>query len=66
MHNELCIFVVFFSVQVTQFSCRFPNLAPTGCVQYLFGQDSGMIRSFNYQGGEGQHLANQDQQICIR
>lgn len=52
--------------KVTQFSCSYPNLAPTGCVQYFFGENPATVQSFNYDGGNGRHLANQDQQICIR
>lgn len=52
------------SIKVTQYSCDFDNLAPTGCTQYFFGQDTGLVRTFNYVGG--QHLANQDQSICVR
>lgn len=51
-------------VQVTQYSCDFPNLAPEGCTQYYFGSTLDIVQTYNYVGG--QHLANQDQQICIR
>ena len=52
--------------QVTQYSCNYDNLAPQGCTQYYFGPDTDTVRSFNYNNGNGKHLANQDQQICIR
>jgi len=55
-----------FSIKVTQYSCDFVNLAPEGCVQYLFGSNSGMVQNYNYDSGNGVHLANQDQSICIR
>lgn len=50
--------------QITQYSCNFLNLAPDGCTQYFFGATSDTVQTFNYVGG--QHLANQDQNICIR
>ena len=54
--------------QVTQLSCDHPNLPPAGCVQYFYNadEDTGHVQSFNYDGGNGLHLANQNQQICIR
>ena len=47
------------------------NLAPFGCTQYFWKQDSdsdgkGVISSYNYNGGQGYHLADQNQVICIR
>jgi hypothetical protein len=42
----------------------FSNLAPTGCTQWFYGEVEGQIQSFNFNGG--QHLANQNQNICIR
>ena len=51
-------------IKVTQFSCSFANLAPAGCTQYFFGDDSGSVKSFNYDGG--QHLAEQNQVFCVR
>lgn len=52
--------------QASQFSCGFPNLAPVGCTQYFFGPEnlSGFVKSFNFDGG--QHLAGQNQVICVR
>jgi len=52
------------SIKITQYSCDFPNLAPDGCTQYFFGATSQAVQTFNFAGG--QHLANQDQSICIR
>ncbi len=60
----MCVYKLF--LQVTQFSCEFSNLAPDGCVQYFFGEAMGNVRSFNYNGGNGIHLADQEQSICVR
>ena len=54
------------SIKVTQYSCDYPNLAPNGCDQYFFGSNTGAVRSFNYNAGNGYHLADQDQNICVR
>jgi len=62
------------NVKVTQYAMDFPNKAPKGCLQYHFagdGDDDGeldatVIRSFNWNGGNGRHLANQDYNICVR
>ncbi len=32
----------------------------------LLFQTSGQVQSFNYNNGNGQHLADQDQVICVR
>ena len=45
-----------------------------GCDQYHFDNDDtegaptsvGTVQSFNFNNGDGRHLANQDQTICIR
>ena len=50
--------------QVTQYSCDYPNLAPDGCTQYFFGETTGTVQSYNFEGGT--HLANQNQNMCIR
>ena len=52
--------------QVSQYSCEYTNLAPSGCAQYYFGPDAltGPVKTFNYDGGR--HLANQNQRICVR
>jgi len=52
------------NIKVTQYSCDSENLAPRGCTQYFYGSDSMVVQTFNYDGG--QHLANQNQQICVR
>ncbi len=52
------------SIKVTQYSCDFPNLAPDGCTQWYFGSGNQQIQTFNFDGG--QHLANQDHNMCIR
>ena len=52
------------SIKITQYSCDYENLAPDGCEQYFFGSTTGSVESYNFAGG--QHLANQDQNICIR
>ena len=55
------------AIEVTQFSCDYENLAPQGCLQYHFGNDgAGNVESFNFNAGNGIHLANQNQLICIR
>ena len=59
------------TIRVTQYDSGFTNLAPFGCTQYFWKQDSdtdgkGSIKSFNWQGGSGYHLADQKQVICIR
>ncbi len=53
-------------IRVTQYSCDFDNLAPDGCTQYFFGPSAGTVESFNFREGQGQHLANQNQNICVR
>merc|ERR1719464_1662043 len=68
------VFTRQWNIKVTQYAMDFPNKAPKGCLQYHFvgdGNDDGdldptVIRSFNWNGGAGRHLANQDYNICIR
>ncbi len=51
--------------QVSQYSCSYSNLAPTGCTQYFYdATGTGTVQTYNYNGGI--HLANQEQTICIR
>lgn len=50
--------------QVTQYDCEFNNLAPKGCTQYFFGSNSQQVQTYNFDGGI--HLANQNQNICVR
>ncbi|XP_059081472.1 uncharacterized protein LOC131879228 [Tigriopus californicus] len=52
------------SIKITQYSCDYDNLAPSGCTQYHFGTGNGIVKSFNFDGGA--HLANQEQKICVR
>ena len=39
--------------------------APDNCLQYFTGA-TGSIESFNFNSGNGKHLADQDYTICIR
>ena len=39
-------------------------MAPEGCTQYFFGDSTGAVQTFNFDGGL--HLANQNQAICVR
>ncbi|CAB4067960.1 unnamed protein product [Lepeophtheirus salmonis] len=52
------------NIKITQFSCDFDNLAPEGCTQYFFGSNTGIVKTYNFDGG--QHLDNQNQRICVR
>lgn len=52
------------SIKITQYHCNHPNLAPDGCTQFFYGADIGTVKTFNFDGG--QHLADQNQNICIR
>eukprot|EP00095_Tigriopus_kingsejongensis_P006845 maker-scaffold82_size396747-snap-gene-2.39 protein:Tk06845 transcript:maker-scaffold82_size396747-snap-gene-2.39-mRNA-1 annotation:"hypothetical protein TcasGA2_TC015389" len=52
------------TIQASQYECDYDNLAPTGCLQYMFGRDEGTIQSFNFD--LDQHLADQRQKVCIR
>jgi len=57
------------NIRVTQYEATYDNLAPFGCTQYYWKQDSdsdgkGTIQSYNWSGGK--HLADQNQVICIR
>jgi len=51
-------------IKVTHLKCDFNNLAPTGCTQWFFGATEGQIQTYNFNGKL--HLANQNQNICIR
>ena len=53
-----------FSIKITQFTCDYTNLAPSGCDQFFFGTTSGYVQTFNYQNTK--HLASQSQDICFR
>lgn len=52
--------------QISQYNCNYENLAPDGCTEYHFGSATGAVTTYNYNGGTGQHLANQLQTICVR
>merc|ERR1719273_2182870 len=55
------------NIKVTQYSCDYMNLAPSGCDQWFFGSEAtGYVYSFNYNAGSGLHLAEQRQTICVR
>ena len=56
------------TVRVTQYDAGFENLAPAGCTQYFWDKEdaNGVLSSYNYNGGNGIHLADQKQVICIR
>lgn len=41
-------------------------LPPTGCAQYFTGSGPSHVQTFNYNAGNGRHLADQDQLICVR
>ena len=52
-------------LQVSQYTCDFDNLAPSGCTQYFFSENGmGTFQTFNFDGG--QHLANQKHKFCFR
>ncbi|KAI9563173.1 hypothetical protein GHT06_010631 [Daphnia sinensis] len=54
-----------YSMIINQINCDLPSpdKAPTGCFQY-FNSRSGVIKSFNFEGG--QYWNNQNYRICIR
>merc|ERR1712156_980362 len=59
------------NVRITQYEMNYENLAPFGCTQYFWKEDSdsdgkGIITSYNWNSGNGHHLADQNQVICIR
>eukprot|EP00090_Calanus_glacialis_P019172 TRINITY_DN29510_c0_g1_i1.p1 TRINITY_DN29510_c0_g1~~TRINITY_DN29510_c0_g1_i1.p1 ORF type:complete len:427 (-),score=76.48 TRINITY_DN29510_c0_g1_i1:137-1417(-) len=54
-----------FTIKVTQIECSSKTLAPSGCLQYFTGT-TGQIDTFNYNSGNGAHLANQDYSACVR
>merc|ERR1712062_613969 len=55
-----------FDIKVSQINCDSDMLAPSGCTQWYTGAGPAHVRTFNYDGGSGKHLANQDQTICVR
>jgi len=54
------------SIKVTQIDCNSNLRAPDGCTQYFYGTSVNTVRSYNFNQGNGQHLANQQQNVCIR
>ncbi len=56
----------YFNFQVTQYSCKYNNLAPQGCTQYFYDMITDNVQTYNYNNGNGVHLASQDQTICVR
>jgi len=52
------------TIKITQYDCNYDNLAPDGCTQYFFGAATDLVKTYNFDGG--QHLASQDQNICVR
>ena len=55
-----------FSIKVTQISCDSELLPPEGCTQYFFGNTNDVVQTYNFDNGNGLHLANQNQAICVR
>ena len=56
------------TVRITQYDSGFENLAPAGCTQYFWNKEDsdGTLYSYNYNSGNGLHLADQKQVVCIR
>jgi len=54
-----------FTIKVTQIECSSKLRAPEGCLQY-FTASTDIFDTFNYNSGNGKHLANQDYCTCIR
>ena len=38
------------SIRITQLECTSDILAPSGCTQYFYGDDSGTVKTYNYAG----------------
>lgn len=55
-----------FSIKVTQVSCDSELLPPEGCTQFFYGSTTDTVQTYNFDNGNGLHLANQNQAICIR
>lgn len=53
------------SIKITQYSCDYENLAPSGCVNWHFGSTVNFVYSYNW-AGQTVHLADQRQTICVR
>jgi len=55
------------AIKILQYNCEYENLAPKGCLQYFFGNSgAGTVKTFNFDGSPAIHLANQNQNICVR
>jgi len=54
------------TIKVTQIECNSDLRAPQGCTQYFYGANTDIVRSYNFNGGNGIHLANQNQNVCVR
>ena len=55
------------NIRIIQYHCNHGNLAPKGCTEYYFDtKGTGTVSSYNWNNGNGNHLANQNQLICIR
>ena len=53
------------NIKISQYSCNYENLAPSGCNQWFFGPGAtNIVKTYNYDGGR--HLADQRQTICVR
>ena len=57
---------LFSCIKITQYDCDYNNLAPDGCTQYFWGATSDVVRTYNFQNDPARHLADQNQNICIR
>merc|ERR1712241_820509 len=54
------------SIKVTQIDCNSNLRAPEGCTQYFYGSNTDSVRSYNFNQGNGLHLTNQQQNVCVR
>jgi len=53
------------NIKISQYSCNYENLAPTGCNQWFYGSGAmNLVKTYNFDGGR--HLADQRQTICVR
>jgi len=54
------------NIKITQIECNSELRAPQGCTQYFYGSNSQEVQSYNFDNGNGLHLANQNQNVCVR
>lgn len=54
------------NIKITQIECNSDLRAPQGCTQYFYGSNSQEVQSYNFDNGNGLHLANQNQNVCVR